>query len=438
MEKKDIGFRFLIDIGSSTVKAYKQQYNSVILLEQKTLDFKEGFSRSEGLSSYNYTQLISYLSYLAKKYSLTNRNTKLFATGVFRDIIDPKPIVESVFRNTGLYFNIISHNLEAFYLEKAWVNDDCNLVNRMIVINIGGKTTELLLCEAGKVVDRPQKIPIGVGTVLKRHPEINDNYSAYSIDSLVNEITVDLENHLAKTRGSYNVAIYTGGELNYMRCAEYPLIHNDLFADQKHPNMIKATDYFRKNHEIFTSISLDELKAMMPNNPEWMGGARACSAIAQAIMQYFHVDVIIPSDSNMIDGVNIQEAKNVVICGSFNKHLQQIRQLIQSLNNKGISVLSPKSTEVVGSEGDFVLFKEDIIENHNTWSIEEVHLKAMDQCDFVIACNYDNYIGVSTTFELEHAYRANKKIVFVEDNEIADSFGRRINVFPMPCEIGLL
>ena len=147
---------------------------------------------------------------------------------------------------------------------------------------------------------------------------------------------------------------------------------------------------------------------------------------------------VVPSDSNLIDGVNIQEAKSVVICGSFNKHLKQIEALMNRLKSSGISVLSPQNTEVVGSENDFVVFKNDVVINHNTWSVEELHLKAIDRCDFVIACNFDGYIGVSTTFELEHAYRVGKKIVFIENNEIADSFGKRIGKHHMPCEVGLL
>ena len=65
-------------------------------------------------------------------------------------------------------------------------------------------------------------------------------------------------------------------------------------------------------------------------------------------------------------------------------------------------------------------------------------MKAIDKCDFVIPCNFDNYLGVSTTFELEHAYRLGKKIVFIEDNVMADNFGERIGVRNMPCEIGIL
>ena len=49
----------------------------------------------------------------------------------------------------------------------------------------------------------------------------------------------------------------------------------------------------------------------------------------------------------------------------------------------------------------------------------------------VIACNFDNYIGFSTAFEIGYAYSHGKKVVFLENNEIALNFDS-------PSEIGLL
>lgn len=428
---------FLIDIGSSTIKVYSRVEKRVSLIEQKTFDFKNKFNEN-GLSQKNKLELFNFFNYLIKKYSMTNKNTKIYATGIFRDIKIKDEFVEEFFNNTGLFFNIISHDLEAFYLEKAWVNKNCKNISRMLVINIGGKTTELLLYENGEIKDEPQKLSLGVGTILKKYPTINNTYSSHSLELIVEEISEEIKRQLPKNNNIYEAAIYTGGELTYMKCAEYPLIANTIFDDDIHPYMISTGEYIKRNNAIFSEVSMSDLKKMMPHNPEWMGGARACSALAQAILQYYKVNTVIPSDSNLIDGVNIQEAKSVVICGSFNKHLKQIETLMNRLKSDGISVLSPQNTEVVGSENDFVVFKNDIVINHNTWSVEELHLQAIDRCDFVIACNFDGYIGVSTTFELEHAYRAGKKIVFIENNEIADLFGKRIGKYPMPCEVGLL
>lgn len=428
---------FLIDVGSSTVKVYNRLEKRVLLIEQKTFNFKCEFNKN-GLSKKSKLELFNYFRYLIKTFCMTNKNTKIYATGIFREIKNKNEFVEEFFDNTGLLFNIISHDLEAFYLEKAWINNNCKKISKMLVINIGGKTTELLFYQNGKLIDEPQKLSLGVRTILKKYPNLNSKYSQYTLELIVNEILEDIKNQLPQNNDIFEVAIYTGGELTYMKCTGYPLVPNLIFDDDLHPFMISAGEYIKRNKAIFSEVSTSDLKKMMPKNSEWMGGARACSAIAQAIFKYYKVNTIIPSDSNLIDGVNKQEAENVVVCGSFNKHLKQIEALISRLKSNGISVLSPQNTEVVGSESDFIIFKNDIVINHNTWSVEELHLKAIDRCDFVIACNFDGYIGVSTTFELEYAYRAGKKIVFVENNEIADSFGKRIGKYPMPCEVGLL
>ena len=42
----------------------------------------------------------------------------------------------------------------------------------------------------------------------------------------------------------------------------------------------------------------------MPKDPAWMHWARSCSAIAQAIIENFWVEKIIPSDSNTIKSKN--------------------------------------------------------------------------------------------------------------------------------------
>ena len=133
----------------------------------------------------------------------------------------------------------------------------------------------------------------------------------------------------------------------------------------------------------------------------------------------------------MIDGVCNQEAQKVVVCGSFNKNLKQISNLIKKIKSQGIKVLSPKNTEIINIEDGFVIFKNDNFINNCKWSIESQHLKAINESDLVIICNYDNRIGTSTAIELGWALKAGKKIVFIEDNEVANSLD-------CPSEIELL
>ncbi len=71
--------------------------------------------------------------------------------------------------------------------------------------------------------------------------------------------------------------------------------------------MINLAKFQARNREIFQFVQLSELEKYMPEDPLWMHGARACSAIAQAICEKFQVKTIVPSDSNTVHGMVRQE-----------------------------------------------------------------------------------------------------------------------------------
>lgn len=415
---------YLIDIGSSTIKVYERTEGEVILVMAKTFDFKDGFEPARGLSDSNNEKLYLFFSELASRFSLSRCNTKLYATGIFREILDKQFFVEEFFARTRLLFNIVSHDLEAFYLEKAWLGRIAD-PGTLLVINIGGKTTELIFYR-GSIIDR-KLLSIGVGTILQKYSSINEEYSSVSLSKIVDFI----RGELPEMDEEFDTAIYTGGELTYMQIAGYALQKNTVFSDNKHPSIIELADYCTQNQRVFSDITIADLRNMMPSNPEWMNGARACSALAQAICLHYRVKTIVPSDSNMIDGVNVQEARSVVVCGSFNKHLDTISKLIEKLKNCGIEVLSPENTDVVGTERGFVLFKGDNLVNNCTWSIEALHLKAIEKCDIVVVCNLDSYVGTKTALEIGYAYKCGKKVIFQEDNAVVDDFD-------IPSEINML
>jgi hypothetical protein len=335
--QEEISMQYLVDIGSSTIKIYERKNNKVSLLEAKTFDFKDSFDPSYGLSDVNKEKIYVFFDELNTRFSFTRCNTKLYATGIFREIINKQVFVEEFYARTRLLFNIVPHDLEAFYLEKAWIGKYTSKGN-LLVINIGGKTTEIIIYNQGDVVER-KMLSIGVGTILKKYPSINEKYSPISLSEVVDYV----KDELPQTGNNVNTAIYTGGELTYMQVAGYALQKNTVFSDEKHPSMIKSKDYYAQNERVFSEITIANLKNMMPNNPDWMNGARACSALAQAICTQYGVEIIIPSDSNLIDGVNVQEVRSVIVCGDYYKHKEQITRLISKMKDQGIDVLNRNS-----------------------------------------------------------------------------------------------
>ena len=298
----------LIDVGSSTIKLYQLDNGLVNLLEEHSIYFKNGFTTDNGISEENRSELFDYFKELQTKYHMNANNTKIYATGIFRNMNGEinNNFINDFSQVTGLYFNIISHDLENLYLEKAMEGDYNN--KKVLVINMGGKTTELVTIDKGQVVDR-RNIEIGVADLLNEFPEVNELIAKTKIEDIVaftkNRISdVSLDN-------DYDCAIFTGGELRFEKLTKYNLVDNTLFDDGIHPFMVSFADFVKGNNKIFYEMTMDELYGLMPHNPKWMDGARPGAVLPQAIFEKAHINIIIPSDINLINGV-VKEGINKI------------------------------------------------------------------------------------------------------------------------------
>ena len=293
--------KILIDIGSSTVKVYKYSNKKLNLILQRSLYFKDGFDPEGGISPENKKELFELLEAIQEE----NKDVpiRIYATGIFRKLAPETKInfIDEVFLRTGLYFNIIDQDLENFYLEMALVGK-CNLNEPVLLINIGGGSTELVVMYGKEAIER-LNLDFGVGKIISDFPQINEEISKTKLEEVVEIV----KNLLPSLQNKPKIAFYTGGELTYMKLSNYPLKKNNLFEDEDHPYLIEFKDFKNKNKEIFEKITLKELESLMPDNPKWMHGARPCSAIAQAICEKYNIEKIIPSDSNIINGIVRQE-----------------------------------------------------------------------------------------------------------------------------------
>lgn len=413
----------LIDIGSSTIKIYEYDKKDLKLLIQRTLDFKSDFDPNKGISVDKEKELFELIDSL--KDSHKDSLIKIYATGIFRKLNDKtrKEFIDKFFLRTGLYFNIISQDLENFYLERALIGN-CTLDEPLLLINIGGGSTELVVVYNEEAIER-YNLDFGVGKILNENPSINEKYSKVKLEELVNNLKQLLPDIQNKTR----IAFYSGGELTYMKLAKYKLIENDLFTDKNHPFYIKKENFINRNKEIFEKISLEELENLMPENPKWMHGARPCSALAQAIVEKYNIEIIIPSDVNLINGVINQEFRYVTISGSFRKHLYYILEIKKKLEEKRIKVLSPRFVEPKNPGEEFVIFSGE--EGLTPLELERYHLNSIENSDALIICDPEGYVGASALLEIGYAHSLGKRIIFTEKPQ-------EFILNNLPFEIGLL
>lgn len=290
---------YYIDLGSSTVKVYEFE-EELKLLEEHSIYFKNGFDAEKGISKENLDELCAYFEILKDKYEMKYYNTNIFVTGIFRNLIyEKKQELVKLFNDKfDLHFNIISHGIENYYLAKAMENDYNN--KKVLIINMGGKTTELVTFVGDKITDT-KNLTIGVADLLNNFDKVNLEYSGNTMEEMEKFVLDKLDN--IKLNNDYDCAIFTGGEERFELLTGFNLVPNTLFNDSIHKYMLSLEDYILGTKKVFDEISLEELYKLMPENPKWMDGARSGAIIPLVLFKLANVEWIIPSDLNLINGV---------------------------------------------------------------------------------------------------------------------------------------
>ena len=171
---------------------------------------------------------------------------------------------------------------------------------KVLIINMGGKTTELVTFVGDKITDT-KNLTIGVADLLNNFDKVNDKYSGDTVEDMEKFVAQRLSN--IKLDNDYDCAIFTGGEERFELLTGFNLVNNTLFDDNIHKYMLSLEDYIKGTKKVFYNISLEELYELMPGNPKWMDGARSGAIIPLVLFKMANVRWIIPSDLNLINGV---------------------------------------------------------------------------------------------------------------------------------------
>lgn len=111
------------------------------------------------------------------------------------------------------------------------------------------------------------------------------------------------------------------------------------------------------------------------------------------------------------------------ISGSFRKNLPAIRAKVEECSQIGVTVLSPRSMDVVGEDRGFVYFRGD---RGDPGKIESRHLEAISQSDFLYVVNPGGYVGTSVSLEIGWAVAYSVPVYCSEESTeaVLSSFSR--------------
>lgn len=130
---------------------------------------------------------------------------------------------------------------------------------------------------------------MGVSDVFDKYPNINELDSGISKEEVINY----LENLISEDINfNCDIAIHTGGELRFQKLVKYNLQPNKFFDDGIHKVYVTYEDFDKKNEELLNKTTLDELRSLMPTNPDWMNGAKAGIMLGEAIFRKANIKIL--------------------------------------------------------------------------------------------------------------------------------------------------
>lgn len=157
--------------------------------------------------------------------------------------------------------------------------------------------------------------------------------------------------------------------------------------------------------------------------------------IVQPDLEQFYLEksMSIYGSKNIMEGLIYQEFRKVVICGSFQQHLEDIGEVMTILQKHNIISLSPWTTKIVPETlgTDFILLEGQtpLKNKRDAWRHKYEHMDKFRRSDAIIVCNPDGLIGKGTMFEFGFMVAISKRIIFTERPSGLS--------FPFPYEVGL-
>lgn len=309
-----------------------------------------------------------------------------------------------IYEKTGVHSFILTPNLEQLYIR--------NIIPmyrkaRYVVRIMSTATTVYSINECGEMKQlRFEKLgTASLTSLLSEIKRIRKKINDEMQESLIKECIDRIKRRISKVINiqqldlNQDVAIYLGGEKDFLKALKYELNPNNIFSDEEHEYSISYTSFYEQSIEKVLKKSQNDLNnEAVDLEMSWKEGIKPCTLIAIALFQVLGIKTIIPSNKKEFYGMHYKNFQNIVITGSKKKNGEEIEEWVKYFNSRGIHVYSPQIKN----------------ENSTNGILEEAHhLQAINQCDTLIVCNSGSggYIGDATLFDIGYALAKGKRVI---------------------------
>lgn len=405
--------KFVIFVGKKTVNGMCFKKNSIpISFPQRTLEEKdtEEFFKYNKLNDRYLNSLIKVIKSFINVFSDSGCNLEeisIYAASEFRNSLSENDIIffkMKIFEETGVHSFILTRELEQLYIRN--IVPTCQ--NSRYIIRIMSTATIVYYINQNGEMKQYRFEKLGtalISSLLSEIKGIRKKLSGNMDESIINGCIDRLKKRISKTINVQNldesssIAIYLGGEIDFLQALKYKLNENKLFSDKEHEFEISYESFYEQSMTKVLKKSQEDLNSEAVNlELAWKEGIKPCTLIALALFQVLGVKTIIPSNKKEFYGMHYKNFQNTVITGSKKINGKEIEDWVRYFISRGINVYSPQ------------LKKEHSV---NEILEEAHHLQAINECDTLIVCNSgnDGYIGDATLFDIGYALAKEKRVI---------------------------
>lgn len=285
--------KLIIEVGSTVTKVDLYDGEKVENVEEKTIWFKKHYKENNRLNINDIEELIKLVKEKKEEYE----NIYVCGTSVFRalDEESKKAFLDFFLENTGVEFHIISQDEETIY---TVIGATKNIKQKVGVFIGGGGSTEIAVCENGKIIEMANT-KMGVMDVMDKFPDLSEDIATTDVETVRSFI----KEKLNLPQNKVDILILAGGgHLKFALNSGINYESNTLFKDEDEPIMMSIETRKKDTQKYFKEISLDEIRNRV-SDPKWWYATRAMTAFVLEAAENMDVKYIVPTNIPMIYGI---------------------------------------------------------------------------------------------------------------------------------------
>lgn len=405
--------KFVVFVGKKTVNGMCFKKNSSpISFPQRTLEEEdtEEFFKTNKLNERYLNRLVEVINSFITIFNDTGcklEEISIYVASEFRTSLSEDDAIYfkmKIFEGTGVHSFIVTKELEELYIR--------NIVpmyqNARYIIRIMSTATMVYYIDKFGEMKQFRFEKLGTALITSLLSEIRGirrKLNEVMEEPLIEECISRLKKRITRIINtqqmdlSQEVAIYLGGEIDFLKAFKYDLDENTIFNDDEHRYSISYKRFYEQSLEkVLKKSQIDLNNEAMDLEMAWREGIKPCTLIAIALFQVLGINVIIPSNKKEFYGMHFKNFQNIVLTGSKNKNGKEVEEWVEYFNTRGINVYSPQ------------IDKRDSV---NEILEEAYHLQAINRCDTLVVCNSaeEGYIGDATLFDIGYALAKGKRVI---------------------------